>query len=134
MTVRFARALALASLPLAAPTPALATGEIACESSDGSASIAIGVGRLPILGVIGARVEVDGRVLSTDPEDTETAIAIGQAAQIRDVIVVDFTDPQISDVLVSLRLVVAEEGEELATGGVLSLRDEAARVVACELS
>ena len=128
--VRTALAAAILLAPVA---PAFATGEIVCASADGSASVAIGIGRLPVLAVLRARIEVDRTLYATEAEGADVPIAVGQGAMTATTITIDFTDDAISEIVVSLRLVTVGEGDEFATGGVLSVRGSAARVVSCEL-
>ena len=128
------RALALALLlALATATPARAAGGIYCASPDGTVDVAIGTGRLPILGVISARVRVDDARWATSASDGETPIAVGQASNLPDGFRIDFVDEDISEILLSLRAVSANEGDAAAVAGVLRLPGEDARAVVCEI-
>ena len=68
-------------------------------------SLEMATGRLPVLYVIGAYAEADGKSYSTGPErGTGTPFVIGQAFADDDVVLADFTDPNFESILVSVRL------------------------------
>ena len=105
-----------ASLALAAP--AVASGGIWCEG-DG-VTVEIATGRLPVLQVIGAYVEVDGAAFSTGPERGEgTPFVVGQAFSDSDGVKVDFVDPNFETILVSIRLVRDNDADWPLTGHAL---------------
>ena len=111
---------------------AQAAGEMRCTSPDGMASIAMTLGSLPVLNVIGARADIDGEVYAVADEEGATTVAVGQAAFTTGGLVVDFTDPNVEDILLSVRIATATEGGEAAAAGVLTIPGTAAIAVTCE--
>lgn len=112
--------------------PAGATGDILCAAPDGSARVALGVGHLPVLAVISARIEAGGRVLSTAPGAGETAITVGQAYRDGAGMAVAFTDPNVSEVVAELRTLTVSEGRDHVEAGWLRLPGESAHPLLCE--
>lgn len=91
----------VASLALAAP--AAASGGFSCEG-DG-VSLTLATGRLPVLVVIGAHAQAGDAAWTTGPERGKgTPFVVGQAFGDDDAIMVDFVDPNIEQILVSVRL------------------------------
>lgn len=63
------------------------------------------MGRLVVMAVLGASVENEGKTYSTGPERGEgEPFIVGQAFSEGDDIMVDFVDPNVEDILVSLRV------------------------------
>ncbi|SMQ65365.1 hypothetical protein SAMN06295905_1208 [Devosia lucknowensis] len=88
---------------MALVSPAQASGGLFCEGEGGSADIAMG--RLVVMQVLGASVEIGGITYSTGPERGEgEPFAVGQAFAEGDDIMVDFVDPNFEDIIVSLRV------------------------------
>ncbi len=113
-------------------SPAQATGTIACEATDGSdAAIMLGVGRLPILAVIGVFVTAEGQDWSLDGS-VGTQISVGQGFMDSDQLLVDLVDTNIEEVLISLRLYRNSTGKSSAEAGVLTVHNVGVYPVMCE--
>ncbi len=123
---------AAAIAALAAVTQSHATGNIGCTGVDGSdASIEFNFGTLPVLHILGASVSAGGNVWSTQPGKGETAIIVGQAAEDGNLLIADFTDPNVEQVLISLRLLRAVEGGDFVRAGTLTIAGHGAHAVVC---
>jgi hypothetical protein len=98
------RILLLASI-LSTASPALATGGFDCRSADGGIALAGTVGHTIVSPLVGARLTVGERTLSTigDP----APLAIGRSWIDEDEIRVDLVDPQAMRVEAALRVVRA---------------------------
>jgi len=113
-------------------SPAAASGDIICDATDGSgASISIGVGHLPVLSVLSASA-IDGMTTwSTNPTGDERPIVFGQGFADDRQVLVDFTDPNVEGIVVSLRLFQASGDKSYAEAGVLSFEGVSAFPVQC---
>lgn len=124
------RAAALAFCLAATATPAVASGGIAC-TGDG-VEVDLSVGRLDVISVLRATVEIGDKVWSTDPEIVPgTPIAVGQAFEDESRLLVDFTDEAVNAIVGRLRVFFLTEGDGYAAGGVFSFKDEGVFVVDC---
>ena len=120
------------SLATLSPMMAHATGEIICDATDGSgASIRIGIGRLPVLAILDATATDGTDVWSTNATGSETPITAGQGFMDDRQVLVDFTDPNIERIVVSLRLFQASGDKDYAEAGVLSFDGVSAFPVQC---
>lgn len=112
--------------------PAAASGDIICDATDGSgASISIGVGHLPVLHVLSASATDGTATWSTHPSGGDRPIAFGQGFADDRQVLVDFTDPNIERIVVSLRLFQASGDKDYAEAGVLSFDGVSAFPVQC---
>lgn len=117
---------------LGAASSAHATGNISCNGVDGSdATIEFNFGTLPVLNILGASVSAGGAVWSTQPGKGETEIIVGQAAEDGNLLIADFTDPNVEQVLISLRLLSAQEGGDFVRAGTLTIAGHGAHAVVC---
>ena len=124
------RAAALAFCLAATAMPAVASGGIAC-TGDG-VEVDLSVGRLDVISVLRATVEIGDKVWSTDPEIVPgTPIAVGQAFEDESRLLVDFTDEAVNAIVGRLRVFSLTEGDGYAAGGVFSFKDEGVFVVDC---
>ncbi len=113
------------------PTNVFATGEISCKAMDGrSGSIFLSIGRLPVLNILSAEVRAFGKTWSTN-KDAENSIIVGQAFETKTQLLVDFTDNNVEEILISLRTVKVTTKKEYAEAGVLRI-GEATYPVVCE--
>lgn len=113
-------------------SPAAASGDIICDATDGSgASISIGVGHLPVLSVLNAFASDGVTTWSTNPTGDEKPIVFGQGFADDRQVLVDFTDPNIEGIVVSLRLFQASGGKDYAEAGVLTFEGVSAFPVQC---
>ena len=121
----------LATLMLAcAVLPARATGELTCGGE--GVSVDLLVGHMDVLSIARAVVTIGDKTWSTAPDlFPGTPITIGQAFEDDRMLVVDFTDADVNQIIGRLRAVKAAEGEVRAVGGVFSFKDHGAFVVDC---
>lgn len=112
--------------------PARASGDIICEATDGSgASITIGVGHLPVLHVLSAQATDGQSFWSTAPSGDDIPIIFGQGFVDERQVLIDFTDPNVERVVVSLRLFQLSGGDDYAEAGVLAFAEKSAFPVQC---
>lgn len=126
-------AAGLAATLFSSTLPAHATGDITCQGVSGSdATVDLNIGTLPVLNILRATITTGGQVWSTQAGKGETEIIVGQAAESGNLLIADFTDPNIVDVIVSLRLLSAEEGGDFVRAGTLTIMGNGAHAVSCE--
>ncbi len=92
----------LAVLTLLYAPSAFATGGISCAGKD--RSISISTGRLPVLDVLAAQAEISGQSWSTNETAGTQPFVFGQGMTETNRIAADFTDTNISRIIVSLRI------------------------------
>ena len=125
------RGLTLGLIVAALAAPAAATESIVCASDDKAASIDVLVGLgLDVVSIARATIEAGGKSWATDAVG-EQKIAVGQAFEDSEKLIVDFTDEGDASIGASLRLFKATEGANDATGGTLRIPGVGAWVVAC---
>ena len=125
--LRLAAGLIVAALA----APAAATESIACASDDRAASIDLLVGLgLDVVSIARATVEAGGKSWATDATGAQK-IAVGQAFEDAEKLIVDFTDEGLSKIVASLRLFKASEGEDFVEGGTLRVAGLGAWAVTC---
>ena len=124
------RGLAVAVAAALAAAPAGATGTIACSGTD--ASVSLGIGTLPVLAIISARIEAEGDVWTLDGTGAGTPVVVGQAARTERWTVVDFADPNLTEIVAELRLLRATEGHDTAEVGTLRLPGRGVHALVCE--
>ena len=106
---------ALAALALA--TSVQASEGLMCSGE--GATVEVALGRLVVVGVLGAHIEVGDAAWSTGPERGEgTPIATGQAFGDDDGIKIDFVDPNYEEILVKVRLTYTGNQDEPLAGTV----------------
>lgn len=116
-----------------APQSARASGDVICDAVDGSgASISVGVGRLPILAVLNATASDGGTTWATTPQGDDQAIVFGQGFMDAREARIDFTDPNVNEIVVSLRLMRGAAGKTFAEAGVLEFLGRSVHAVMCE--
>lgn len=110
------------SLMAIAGVLALATGAQASEGlmcSGEGATVDVALGRVVIVGVLGAYVEMGETAYSTGPERGEgIPIVTGQAFGDDDGIKIDFVDPNIEEILIKVRLTYTGNQDEPLAGTV----------------
>lgn len=112
--------------------PALASGDIICDATNGSGAwISIGVGHLPVLHVLNAQASDGVTHWSTTPSGDERAMIFGQGFSDDNQVLVDFTDPNVEGVVISLRLFQVSGDKSYAEAGVLSFEGVSAFPVHC---
>jgi hypothetical protein len=112
-------------------TPAAASSAIFCDGEN--ISVHIGAGNLVVLSVLGARIATAEKAYSTGPErgDGEPFIA-GQAFWDDEQVLIDFTDPNVETILVSVRLRYVAGDEDWPLDGSI-IFDGAEHSVRCGL-
>ena len=126
--------LIAAGLMLAAAVPAHASGALICESLDKQASVSIGMGRLPIVHVLGIDIEANGKRWSTTKDKDVIPVANGQAFASDEQYYFDITDDNVEGVVARLRVLFgrAEDVDaEPVFVGYLSIKGEGVWPVTC---
>ncbi|WP_306119936.1 MULTISPECIES: hypothetical protein [unclassified Roseitalea] len=129
------RLLALAGALTLFPAAAGATGTVECRGADGAdISVFMLVGRLPVLSVLLARVEAQGSVYTTDAGSDSDAVPMvfGQGLVDDDRLVADFTDANINEITVRLRVERAFEGKSGAEAGIVHIAGQGAYAIVCQ--
>jgi len=108
--------------------PAGATSTLTCAAAD-DVFVALTIGSVPGLSVVGARIDRGDRVWSTQGEGTP--IAVGQAFSTGEMLMVDFVDENFNETLIGLRVFLVT-GEHFAAAGTLRFADSAHAVVCDE--
>jgi hypothetical protein len=110
-------------------TAAQATETTIC-SGDG-ASISLLMGAVPVVSIAKADMEAGTRRWSTQKQDGVTTIAVGQAFETSEILHVDITDDNVSEILAKLRIYKASESDFYAAGGTLWISGVGAWAVSC---
>jgi hypothetical protein len=125
------RRLTAGLLLAALAAPATATESIVCASDDKAASVDVLVGLgLDVVSIARATIEAGGKSWATDAAG-EQKIAVGQAFEDAEKLIVDFTDEGVSTIVASLRLFKASEGEDYVSAGTLRVAGAGAWAVTC---
>ena len=120
----------LAALLACVALPAQATGELTCSGE--GVSIDLLVGHMDVLSIARAVITIGSENWSTDPGIMPgTPITVGQGFEDDRILVVDFTDENVNEVLGKLRVIKAEEGDSRVAGGVFTFKGKGAFVVDC---
>ena len=120
-------AIAVAFLAMA--TSAQATETTIC-SGDG-ASISLLMGATPVVSIAKADMEAGTRRWSTQKLDGVTTVSVGQAFETSEILHVDITDENVSEILAKLRVYKASESDFYAAGGTLWISGVGAWAVSC---
>jgi hypothetical protein len=99
-------------------------------SGDG-ASISLLMGAVPVVSIAKADMEAGTRRWSTQAENGVTPIAVGQAFETSEILHVDITDANISEISAKLRVYKASESDFYAAGGTLWISGVGAWAVNC---
>lgn len=115
-------------------SPAYATGTIECSAADGSGAQAfVSIGRLPVLGVLGATLSGGGMTFSTNEAvPGATRIVFGQGFDDGSMTRIDFTDDNINEIVASLRLVRDYDGKAGAEAGIMTIVGTGVYALTCE--
>ncbi|MEM1287376.1 MAG: hypothetical protein AAGH60_03395 [Pseudomonadota bacterium] len=133
MKLFYCLAIVLSGLVYAGSSvPAHATSTLECIGVDDSSVIArLTLGSLPVLGVVGAVIETPLEDFSINATGDQTPIAVGQGFGDAEGIEVDFTDPNIEQIIVSFRSVRAEGDKQLVQVATLSVRQTEVYALNC---
>lgn len=126
-------AWSLVSMCLGA-SPALAAGTIGCQSTGHltRATLEVTVGQLAALVPVSLTVTVGNLSWSTSHEAAMIPIAILQSYDDGQSLRIDATDPNLLELLFSIRLMRAADARDLAHVGILELADGRAFSLVCE--
>lgn len=114
-------------------SPALATEWLNCADTDGAASMDLLLGALDVAAVVGMTVSVGDQVWATHVEyGPGEPIAVGQAFETADMLLVDATDEAVSAKIAELRLFKASEADgPTIYSGTLRIPGHGAWAVSC---
>lgn len=125
-----AAAISFSALLLA--TPALATGEVYCEATDDSGAVfGYEFGQVPGLAVLGATIHANGTSWNTQETDGAIPIMVAQGAYDGAHTLIDFADPSFIEIIASVRLMTAREGDDHVTVGTLLIHGVGVYPLAC---
>lgn len=99
-------------------------------SGDG-ASISLLMGAVPVVSIAKADMEAGTQRWSTQPEEGVTKVTVGQAFETSEILHVDITDDNVSEILAKLRIYKASESDFYAAGGTLWISGVGAWAVSC---
>ena len=117
---------------LFATMAAQATGSISCTGvDDDTVSADIGFGTLPVLHVVSLYVTAGGERFSLNPQSGETEVIKGDGAFLDDGLIARFTDPNVTQVLIELRILSKSEAKSDASVGILTLPGSEAFALSC---
>jgi hypothetical protein len=128
---KLATALVSCAMLFASGSVAHATSNITCKSPDNAASLDLVIGRLPILSVVNGGYSIEGASFGIEATNG-TTVVVGQAHDDGSAIRIDFTDPNVENVVASIRLFTAFENERFAQAGVIIVPGRGAWPMVCE--
>jgi len=99
-------------------------------SGDG-ASISLLMGAVPVVSIAKADMEAGTQRWSTQKQDGVTTVSVGQAFETSEILHVDITDENVSEILAKLRVYKASESDFYAAGGTLWISGVGAWAVSC---
>ena len=113
-------------------TPSLATEWVNCSDANGAATFSYLAGTLDVLAIAGLNISVGDKVWASDvaygPGDP---VAIGQAFESADTVLVDAMTPDMSAKVAELRLFKASEGDSFVSAGTLRMPGQGVWAVSC---
>jgi hypothetical protein len=113
-------------------TPSLATEWVNCADANGAATFSYLAGTLDVLSIAGLNISVGDKVWASDvaygPGDP---VAIGQAFETADTVLIDAMAPDMSVRIAELRLFKVSEGDAFVTAGTLRMPGQGAWAVSC---
>lgn len=123
----------IASATLLSAGPATATVSLYCDGIDEpDVSVLMTLGTLPILAVINARIVTPQGTYAMDPSGEDVPILFGQGMASPDGVSADFTDPNVEDILVSLRTMQRYTEDSGVHIGLLTIENTQVFAVRCE--
>ena len=112
---------------------ALATGDSYCEAVDGSdAAFGYGFGRVPGLAIVSATIHVGDRHWSMIETDGAVPMIVAQGAQDGSRTIIDFADPQYTEIIASVRIISASQGDQYRAVGLLRIPGVGVFAMRCE--
>lgn len=113
-------------------SPALATEWLNCADRDGAASVDLLLGAMDVSAVAGITVSTGDQVWASHVEyGPGDPIAVGQAFETPDLLMVDVMDAALAAKVAEVRLFKASEGDLFAYGGTLRIAGYGAWAVSC---
>ncbi|MFN3171876.1 MAG: hypothetical protein ACE37E_14415 [Hyphomicrobiales bacterium] len=126
-------ALALLAMLVAGATPASATATLACVGVDNpEVHVTLTLGSVPVLAVVNATIETPTGTYGMLPEADWTEIIVGQGFGTPDGLSIDFADPNVQEILVTLRTMQAFRDRQAAHVGLLVVEDRDVYAITCE--
>ena len=131
MTLRAAIAgVVLALCGLSAPS--YATEWVNCSDAEGAATFSYLAGALDVLSVVGLNISVGDKVWASDVAyGPGEPVAVGQAFETTDTVLIDAMDANLTARIAELRLFKAAEGDAVVTAGTLRMPGHGAWAVSC---
>lgn len=127
------RLIGLTLLAMVVATPASATATLACVGvDDHQVHVTLTLGSVPVLAVVNANIETPSGTYAMLPEAEHTEIIVGQAFGAPDGLSVDFVDPNVQEIPVTLRTMQAYRDRQAAHVGILIIEDRDVHAVTCE--
>lgn len=113
-------------------SPAFATEWVNCGEATGAASFDLLLGTTDVIAVAGMTITVGEKVWASDVAyGPGEPIAVGQAFETPEMILVDAVDPGVTTKIAELRLFKASEGDVMVYSGTLRLPGHGAWAVSC---
>jgi len=113
-------------------TPSLATEWVNCASPDGGASFDFLAGAVDVLAVVGMTISVGDQVWASDVAyGPGEPVAVGQAFENEQMLLIDAVDPGVTTKVAELRLFKATEGDAPVYAGTLRIPGHGAWAVSC---
>lgn len=113
-------------------SPAMATEWLNCADRDGAASVDLLLGAMDVAAVVGVTVSTGDQVWASHVEyGPGDPIAVGQAFETPDFLMVDLMDAAMVEKVAEVRLFKASEGDLFAYGGTLRIAGHGAWAVGC---
>jgi predicted ABC-type sugar transport system permease subunit len=124
---------ALLAMLVAVATPASATATMECIGvEDPEVHVTLTLGSVPVLAVVNATITTPSAAYAMVPNPEQIAIIVGQGLSTSDGMSVDFADPNLLGILVTLRTMQAYRDRHAAHVGLLVVEDRDVYAVTCE--
>jgi hypothetical protein len=124
--------MAAAAVVACLASPVAATEWLNCADRDGAASVDLLLGAMDVAAVAGVTISTGDRVWASHVEyGPGDPIAVGQAFETADVLVLDLMDEAVANKIAEVRLFKASEGDLFAHGGTLRIVGHGAWAVSC---
>jgi hypothetical protein len=127
-------ALALFVALLTVATPASATATMECIGvEDPEVHVTLTLGSVPVLAIVNATIDTPAGSYAMVPQAAgQTEIVVGQGMSTTEGLSVDFADPNLLGILVTLRTMQAYRDRQAAHVGLLVVEDRDVYAVTCE--
>ena len=123
---------AIVAAVAALATPSYATEWVSCSDPQGEASFDFLAGALDVISIAALTISAGEQVWASDAANGPgDPVAVGQAFEDADTIVVDAMDPNFTTRIAELRLFKATEGDKHVLGGTLRIPGHGAWAVSC---